>query len=626
MNKTVQPSSDDHSGPRITIRLFGALEIADGERVLGPRDLGGSRPKQVLEILLAARGHHVPTERIAELLWSDNRPDDVAGSIQTFVSVLRRHLVLDRDEARRLVVTEAEAYRVATERIALDLDRFDELLERSSHEPTRAARSSLAEALSLARGDVLEDEPYAHWAQDLRGSYQGRVLGAQLDAADAALAESDLPGALAHSEAAAALDRFSERAQRTAMLAQYALGRQHEALARYRAFRSLLDDELGLEPTAETRALEAAVLRQDDPRLLLPRSITARPPEIERGPRLLGRKSELSALVNGTRSALDADLAVLQIEGESGLGKTRLLEELAGELRDVRVGRASCSALERHLPYVPLAAALRAAGVCAELDAGCLPPLAAIFPELAVGNDKRQYDDVEVLEALIALIDDHAPLLLCVDDLHWADPQTLAALGYLRRRGKGLRTALVVTARATELSSDHLLRSFVPDHLVRLEPLTADELEPLGIADLYASTGGHPALVEEVLRSGDSAPSRTLVDALVAQCRAEGKWGCRILTTASLLEQPFAPEPLAELLGVDAGELSEELERLCERRILRVDGLRFRFRYELLRQAMLESISPARQQLVRRRLGRLAATTPSASSVRLVVQPEAAVQ
>src|SRR6266705_3421344 len=121
------------------IRLFGALEIEDGERLLGPSDLGGSRPKQVLEILLAARGHHVPTERIAELLWGDKRPDDVAGSIQTFVSVLRRHLVAEKDEARQLVITEAEAYRVATDRIDLDLDRFDKLLERSSREPTAEA-------------------------------------------------------------------------------------------------------------------------------------------------------------------------------------------------------------------------------------------------------------------------------------------------------------------------------------------------------------------------------------------------------------------------------------------------------------------------------------------------------
>ena len=68
-------------------------------------------------------------------------------------------------------------------------------------------------------------------------------------------------------------DPFSERAHRSQMLALYALGRQHEALAAYRRYRRRLGDELGLEPTAETRRLEAAILRQDDVRELVPRKI-----------------------------------------------------------------------------------------------------------------------------------------------------------------------------------------------------------------------------------------------------------------------------------------------------------------------------------------------------------------
>src|SRR5581483_7614732 len=179
----------DRREGRPVIRLFGALEVEDGPRTLGSRDLGGARPKQVLEILLAARGHRVSTDRLADLLWGDQQPQDPPGSLQTFVSVLRRRLAPDRDRARELVVTETEAYRFATELVALDLDRFDQLLERSAHESTDAARSSLEQALALVRGDVLEDEPYASWAQDLRGTYRGRVLGAHLEAADAALAE-----------------------------------------------------------------------------------------------------------------------------------------------------------------------------------------------------------------------------------------------------------------------------------------------------------------------------------------------------------------------------------------------------------------------------------------------------
>ena len=89
---------------------------------------------------------------------------------------------------------------------------------------------------------------------------------------------------------------------------------------------------------------------------------------------------------------------------------------------------------------------------------------------------------------------------------------------------------------------------------------------------------------------------------MIAQCRAEGAWAYRVLVAASMIEQPFDPEPLADVLGADGGELIEELERLCEQRILRVDGLRFRFRYDLVRLALVDSTSPARQRLLRRQL------------------------
>ena len=425
----------------LVIRLFGSLAIEDGARTLGPRDLGGARPKQVLEILLAARGHRVATDRLAELVWPEQRPQNTVGSLQTFVSALRRHLTQDRERARELVVTEAEAYRFATDLVDFDLDRFDGLVERSAGEPTRMARHSLEQALALVRGELLEDEPYAVWAQDLRGTYQGRVLGARLDAADAALAELDYADAMTHAGAAAALDRFSERAQRTSMLALYALGRQHEALQVYRRFRALIDGELGLEPAAQTRALHSAILRQEDVRALLPRPIErAQRDAGERSVRLLGRAGELGTLERAARQALGGSFALLLIEAEAGLGKTRLLDELATILAGVRVGRASCSELERHLPYVPLAAALRDALTRAELSGQHRAALRKIVPELTPPDPPAEFAEIDVLEALVGVLADHAPLVLFLDDLQWADPATVTALSYLQRRGAPGRT------------------------------------------------------------------------------------------------------------------------------------------------------------------------------------------
>jgi DNA-binding SARP family transcriptional activator len=603
---TVRMPGEDRRQARLVARLFGPLVIHVGARALGPGDLGGARPKQVLEVLLAARGHHVPTDRLADLLWGLELPPTAAASVQTFVSVLRRHLTPDRQRARTLIVTEAEAYRVAGDLVDLDLDRFDELIERSAREPTRLARHSLEQALGLVRGEVLEDEPYAAWAQELRDTYQGRVLGAHLEAADAALAELDYAAALAHTEAAAALDRLSERAHRTAMLALYAQGRQHDALTTYRQFRTRLDEELGLDPTEEARRLESLILRQEDIRSLLPRPMTRiRADAGEPAVRLLGRTGELDTLERAVRQALDGSFALLLLEGEAGLGKTRLLDELATSLAGVRVGRAHCSELERHLPYVPLAAALREALAGADLNERHRPALRRVLPELAFGGPPGELTEVDALEALAEVIAEHAPLVLLIDDLQWADPATIAALSYLQHRGAGVPAALVIAVRTGQAPPDHPVRRLQPDAQVRLEPLTATELAPLAMPDLHASTGGNPRLVTAAIADGGQRkPSATLAEAILAHCRAAGAWAYRVLVAASVLEQPFQPEPLAALLQVDAAELTEELERLCERRILRVAGFGFRFRHDFVREVLLASLSPARQRLLRKRLDR----------------------
>ncbi len=440
---------------------------------------------------------------MAELLWPRQRPRDTAESLQTFVSALRRHLTHDRVRARELVVTEAEAYRFATDLVDFDLDRFDGLVERSAGEPTRVARRSLEQALALVRGELLEDEPYALWAQDLRGTYQGRVLGAHLDAADAALAELDYAGALAHADAAAALDRFSERAQRTAMLALYALGRQHEALQVYRRFCARIDGELGLEPAAQTRALQSAILRQEQVRVLIPRPIERpRRDAGERSVRLLGRAGELGALERAARQALGGSFALLLIEAEAGLGKTRLLDELAASLAGVRVGRASCSELERHLPYVPLAAALRDTLTRAELTGQHRAALGKIVPELTPADPPAEVAEIDVLEALVGVLAEHAPLVLLLDDLQWADRATVTALSYLQRRGGAIPAALVAAVRTEDAPPGHLARRLRPDVSVRLNPLTPAELAPLAVPDLHESTGGNPRFVAETLTSG----------------------------------------------------------------------------------------------------------------------------
>jgi DNA-binding SARP family transcriptional activator len=588
----------------LTIRLFGSIALEHGEHRLGPRDFGGRRPKQVLEILLAARGGPVPVERLAEMLWGERVPGNFAASIQTFVSTLRRHLCADTRCARELIVTERGAYRFAVERATIDLDRFDRQLARAGRASTEAARRCLIDALSLATAEVLEDEPYADWADELRGTYKGRVIGVNLEAADAALIAHDYQAALEHSQAAARLDPFSERAHRSGMLALYAMGRAHKALEGYRRLRSLLVGELGLEPSAETRSLEAAILRQDDPSSLLPRPSREMQLRSSGQPWLLflGRRDELDMLGQCLGSAVGGEFAMVLVEGEAGIGKSRLLDEFASTLDGVRVGRARCSALEQHLSRVPLAAALRGVLDQLDLEPSQLPALRGLLPELALGERPAEFGEVDVLEAIVEVTRRNAPLVLILDDLHQADLGTIAALGYLHRRCADCPVLIVGALRDDETPLDHPVRRLAVTERILLEPLTEHELAPLAIPDVHRRTGGHPALVGSVIASGSGPDVRSsLSELFIARCRAQGAVAFRILLTAATLPEPFEPEVLAALLEADPIELIERLEQLCARRILRVDGLRFRFRYAIVRDVLAAEVSPARDRLLRDR-------------------------
>ena len=560
----------------VSVRLFGQLSFDDGTRELGPRDFGGVKPKQLFELLLCEHGRPVSKDRLADGLWGERLPRNVEATLETYVSVLRRSL---GERGRELVVTEPRAYRLAIDLVKLDVLEFDALLDRAVTASTRSSRASLEEALALAeRGEILADEPYADWVAPLRRHYNGRVLSALVSAAEAALSLADADAALAHADAALARDRFHEASHRARILALYTLGRQHDALDAYVACRRLLDEELGLEPMPETRALQKAILAQTDPARLVASPVPPPPPtqpEI-----LVGRRRELDELECAARAGLRDRGALLLVQGEPSIGKTTLLDAVVSRLDGVRLGRARCTAAESCLPYVPLFSAVRA----------------------AIGDDERLTaivtDDeaprLALLEALASLLREHAPLALVLDDLDRADEATIAAVAYLQRRCDDLPVIILAAAGASAERLEHLQPAL---HL-GLEALRRDELDDDA---LHEQTGGHPQLVRAVL-DDDPGQAEALATTLRARCRECGPFGYRILLTASVLDSPFGPDDLADVLDVDPLPLVEQLEELCELRLLVPDGDRFRFRYPLLREALQRSLTPARRRLLHARI------------------------
>jgi len=556
----------------ISIHLFGALSFDDGRRTLGPRDFGGVKPKQLLELLLCEHGRPVPKDRLADGLWRKRLPQSVDATLETYVSVLRRSL---GGRGRELVVTEPRAYRFDLDAVELDIDAFDARLAQAATADTAAARLALDEALALAaRGELLADEPYADWVAPLRRHYNGKLLSALVAAADAALSLGDAESALTRADAALALDRFHEPAHRARILALYALDRQHDALDAYVHCRRLLDDELGLEPMPETRALQKAILAQSNLAGLIAPPTCSSPSRQEN---LLGRRRELDELEHEARAALGGHAALLLVEGEPRIGKTTVLDTIAARLAGVCVGRARCTPAEQGLPYVPIAHALRD----------------ALGVEIAIDVDAPA---MVAFDALASIVREHAPLVLVLDDLEHADDATIATLAYLQRRCADV--ALVVLGAAD--ASAPTLAKLRPTFRLRLEALRQDELDDPA---LHAQTGGHPQLLRAVLDE-NPAEAESLAARLLARCRARGPFAYRILLTACALDEPFDPEALAEALAVDPLALVEELEELCEHRLLVAEGDRFRFRYALLRDVLHCSLTPARRRLLHARLQR----------------------
>jgi DNA-binding SARP family transcriptional activator len=587
----------------VEARLFGPVAVAAGGRRLGPRDFGGPKAKQVLELLLIARGHTVTKDRLADQLWGEALPKRVSAALENHVSVLRRHLD-DVGRGRDVVVTEPGGYRLAAERIDLDLDRFDELITAAGKAGTRMARKLLSEAVQVGtRGEVLEDEPYAEWAEELRRTYRARLLGVHLDAAEFALAERDTGSAIDHAQAAMAIDPYAERAYRLAMLAQYAQGDQRESLAGYQRLRSLLSEDLGLGPTPQTQQVQAAILAHEDPASLLPRPLERQGPS----PRpsdapFIGRQAELRRLEALVGEACASTLTIAVVEGEDGVGKTRLLDELAGRLPAVGLGRGACSELERHLPYVPLASALREAlGAPVIADAG-LPALAAVFPELGPGPAGSPLSEAAALESVVGLWRSHAPLVLLLDDLHWADPATLAALAYLHRRSAVLPGAVIATVGAADALTNRQLRRLPTSARIALAPLSPGELAEVGLEHLHAPTQGHPRFVAATLGAGDrSQMLASLADILLGRCRAEGPEAYSLLVCASALDQPFEPAVLAQETGQSLAKVLGHLESLREHRMLEAAGLGYRFRHEMVGEVLRQSLSPALRQFLTER-------------------------
>jgi DNA-binding SARP family transcriptional activator len=613
-------------------RLLGPLEVVDGERA---HALGGRKQRSLLAVLLLNANDVVSAERLVDELWGESPPATANKTIQVYVSRLRKEL----GEGR--LVTREPGYALKLEPDELDLARFRALV----------AAGSLHEALALWRGPPLADLVYERFA----GPHVTALAELRLEALEQRIAadlqlrvDAQLVGEL---EALVAEHPLRERLRAQLMLALYRSGRQAEALEAYQAARSALVEELGLEPGRELRELQEAILRQDPALDLAP--APARPARTEPRPAapFVGRARELAELTGALDDVLGGRGRVVVLAGEPGIGKSRLVEELAIRARDagarVLVGR--CWEAGGAPAYWPWVQALR--GYVREAGAGELAArlgpaaddLAALLPELAADRapaasegDGARFRLFEAVAALLALAAADVPTLVVLDDVHAADEPSLLLLQFVAREiagagalllcayrdvdptlGEPLAAALAALVRephATPLALTGLGAQEVADYVAAVSGAPAS---PTLAAAIHAETEGNALFVAEVVRllqaEGRLEEDETAlgippsVRAVITQRVQRLSEPCRdVVAAGSVLGRELAIDVLARLVDLERVALLDVLDEAIAERLIadvpRAPG-RLRFAHALVRDTLYDELRSARRLALHERAG-----------------------
>ena len=520
-------------GTRFEFKLLGPLEVSAGGCAVPIR---AAKQRVVLASLLIEAGRVVTVDQLIDRLWGNDVPDGAQGTVRSYAMRLRQ--ALGTAAAAGPIMTCAEGYSIDMSGHVLDLHRFDSLVSQAKDATAedRPDRTSalLSDALGLWRGPPLSNVPSDVLHREVRPTLDEQWLLALELRIDAALALGRHQDVIAELGKLTARHQLRERFWAQRILALYRSGRQAEALECYRELRTLLAGELGIEPSPELRWLHQAILR-NDPHLRLnlpdhPERLSLQHRRIARDPVLFEREGELQTLGMQITAACRGTGQLVTVEGAAGIGKTRLLAaaRAQAEQAGMRVLVARGSELEREFAHGVVRQLFEPLFVNADkaerndLLAGAAEPAAVLFQQVDAASADRDtsFALLHGLYRLTAHLAQH-PVMLVVDDLHWADAPSLRFLAYLMLRLGELPLLLVTAMRHAEPAVEqHLISQIITDPLatvLRPAPLSKDASSRLVRTVLtgkaqdafclacHAATGGNPLLLRE------------LVDAVVAE-------------------------------------------------------------------------------------------------------------
>jgi DNA-binding SARP family transcriptional activator len=598
-----------------------------GDVRVGDVPVGGPS-RVVLAALVLERPAGVPRARLADVLWPDGPPRTWASALRTHVSRVRSALAAAVPDAGETVVSGEAGWQLALPpevELAVDVERAEASLaaarEALGSGDTAGALASASAAVDALRAPFLPGHP-GDWADAVRAGLDETVVAAHEVVSLAALAAGDPDRALAAADAAVARAPMRESAHRARWAALAAGGNRAEALRAYQRLRRGLADQLGVDPSPETEAAYLDLLGTPGRPARSPAATTPGP-----GPAapFVGRKRELAVLAEAWGQAAAGARHVVVITGEAGIGKTRLTTEAARRIGHeglVLFGRCDQEAIVPYQPVVEALDGLVAATPPEELPAlgdEATAELAAVLPSLpgprrAPGGDGRARLFAAMTD-LVAAAAVERPLLLVLDDLQWADDDTLLLMRHLLRRAGDAPMLVVAITRDHDLEPGHTLSEVVHslerDGWVRRLPLTglaAEDVRELAAklgrdADagrLVEETAGNPFLVTELLRAGAdrSGAIPPGVHALVtSRGGRRDPAAADLLRAAAVAGARFELDLVAAAAGLEGGARLDAVDAaLASGLVVEEDADRYRFPHDIVRRTLVAQLSAARRR------------------------------
>ena len=445
--------------------VLGALVVRGPDGADLP--LGGDLPRRLLAALLLAEGRPVSTDGLAEALWAGAPPSSATGTLHSTISRLRRTLEAGGQAA--VLRFDRAGYRPDVDADAVDARRFVQLTREGraliGSDPA-AALTRFTEAEALWRGPALAEFADRDFARPAAARLNELRVDTHEDAIEAQLALGAGAALLDQLAELTSAHPLRERLRGQHAVALYRAGRQADALAVVAATRRLLRDELGLDLSAALQELETRLLRQDP---LLRPAQRPRPDagRVTAGTRCTaGRDGELALLRALITETTAGEVRFGLLEGEPGIGKTRLLEEVAtlaaaAGARAVWGHCADSPVVPAYWPWVEALRSLQGDQV-PNAEAGELAALLA--PSAGQDqepSDARRFRLFELVTEELLSAARSAPLVVLLEDLHWADPASAELLHHLSVRLHGVPVAVVASLRELEMGRDDAVSTAV---------------------------------------------------------------------------------------------------------------------------------------------------------------------